>query len=52
MTEYERNKVVDLIRGMTDEEKEIAREVLAEWRTDHDTNGSMEHCFSKSRTSL
>lgn len=28
MTEYERNKVVDLIRGMTDEEKEIAREVL------------------------
>lgn len=30
MTEYERNKVIDLIRGMTEEEKEIAREVLAE----------------------
>ena len=30
MTEYEREKVRDLIMGMTDEEKEIAREVLAE----------------------
>ena len=52
MTEYERLKVVELISGMTEEEKEIAREVLAEGRTDHDTNGSMEHHFSKSRTSL
>lgn len=30
MTEYERLKVVELISGMTEEEKEIAREVLAE----------------------
>ena len=30
MTEYEREKVRDFIRGMTEEEKEIAREVLAE----------------------
>lgn len=52
MTDYERAKVRDFIAGMTEEEKEIAREVLAEGGTDHDTNGSMEHCFSKSRTSL
>lgn len=34
MTEYERLKVVELIRGMTEEEKEIAREVLAEGETE------------------
>lgn len=52
MTEYERLKVVELIRGMTEEEKEIAREVLVERGTDHDTNGSMEHHFSKSESPL
>lgn len=36
MTEYERLKVVELIRGMTEEEKEIAREVLAEGDEEHD----------------
>lgn len=30
MTEYERMKVREMISGMTEEEKEIAREVLAE----------------------
>lgn len=29
MTDYERTKVRDFIAGMTEEEKEIAREVLA-----------------------
>ena len=33
MTEYERQKVRDLINGMTDEEKEIAAEILEKWKS-------------------
>ena len=32
MTEYEREKVRDLVMAMTDEEKEIAWEVLVQWK--------------------
>lgn len=32
MTEYEREKVRDLVMAMTDEEKEIAWEVLIQWK--------------------
>lgn len=39
MTEYEREKVRDLVMAMTDEEKEIAWEVLVQWKiiTSNDT---------------
>lgn len=33
MTEYQREKVRDLINGMTDEEKEIASEILEKWKS-------------------
>lgn len=32
MTEYEREKVRDLVMAMADEEKEIAWEVLVQWK--------------------
>lgn len=32
MTEYEREKVRDLVMAMTDEEKKIAWEVLVQWK--------------------
>lgn len=32
MTEYEREKVRDFVMAMTDEEKEIAWEVLVQWK--------------------
>ena len=32
MTEYERQKVVDFINGLEDEEKEIAKEILMNWQ--------------------
>ena len=32
MTEYECEKVRDLVMAMTDEEKEIAWEVLVQWK--------------------
>lgn len=31
MTEYERQKVVDFVNGLTDEEKAIAKEILKDW---------------------
>lgn len=33
MTEYERQKVRDFVNGMTDEEKEIAVEILEKWKS-------------------
>lgn len=36
MIEYEKQKVRDLINGMTDEEKEIAGEELAKWQQKKD----------------
>lgn len=32
MTEYEREKVRDLVMAMTEEEKEIVWEVLVQWK--------------------
>ena len=42
MTEYEREKVIDLVMAMTDEEKEIAWEVLVQWKgiNQNDRSGS------------
>ena len=36
LTAYEEQKVRDLINGMTDEEKEIAKEELAKWQQKKD----------------
>lgn len=33
MTDYQREKVRDLINGMTDEEKEIASAILEKWKS-------------------
>lgn len=32
MTEYERQKVVDFINALDDEEKAIAKEILKDWQ--------------------